>query len=160
MNFADVILPLPLDGVFTYVVPDTLTSQVRFGVRVVVPLGRSKTYTALVVRVHRDQPNFEVRDILGVLDDKEMLLERQYRLWQWISDYYMAPLGDIFKAALPSGLKAEDGYRPRTETYVTLAETLRHERSLHVAMDALARAEKQQNGTVCRQTRPRRVSPR
>lgn len=143
MNFADVILPLPLDGVFTYVVPDMLTSQVRFGVRVVVPLGRSKTYTALVVRVHRDQPNFEVRDILGVLDDKEMLLERQYRLWQWISDYYMAPLGDIFKAALPSGLKAEDGYRPRTETYVTLAETLRHERSLHVAMDALARAEKQ-----------------
>ena len=82
MNFADVILPLPLDGVFTYGVPDVLVPQVRFGVRVVVPLGRSKTYTALVVRVHQEKPDFEVRDIFSVLDERPMLLDRQYKLWQ------------------------------------------------------------------------------
>ncbi|MGP1480363.1 MAG: replication restart helicase PriA [Hoylesella enoeca] len=144
MNFADVILPLPLDGVFTYGVPDVLVPQVRFGVRVVVPLGRSKTYTALVVRVHQEKPDFEVRDVFSVLDERPMLLDRQYKLWQWIADYYMSSLGDIFKAALPSGLKAEDGYRPRTETYITLAEAFRHEQHLHSAMNSLTRAAKQQ----------------
>lgn len=149
MLYVDVILPLPLEGTFTYSVPDTLASQVRMGVRVVVPLGRSKTYTAMAVRTHGDKPEFDTRDIIQVVDDSPVLPERQLRLWQWISPYYMCALGDVFKAALPAGLKAEDGYRPKTVRCVTLPANLRTEHSLHIVMTALTRALKQQQ-TFCK----------
>ena len=149
MLYVEVILSLPLDGTFTYSVPDTLAPQVRMGVRVVVPLGRSKTYTAMAVRTHNDKPEFDTRDILQVVDDRPVLPERQLRLWQWISTYYMCALGDVFKAALPAGLKAEDGYRPKTVRCVTLPSNLRTEHSLHIAMTALTRALKQQQ-TFCK----------
>ena len=149
MLYVDVILPLPLEGTFTYSVPDTLAPQVRMGVRVVVPLGRSKTYTAMAVRTHGDKPEFDTRDIIQVVDDSPVLPERQLRLWQWISTYYMCALGDVFKAALPAGLKAEDGYRPKTVRCVTLPSNLRTEHSLHIAMTALSRALKQQQ-TFCK----------
>ena len=149
MLYVEVILPLPLDGTFTYSVPDTLAPQVRMGVRVVVPLGRSKTYTAMAVRTHGDKPEFDTRDIIQVVDDSPVLPERQLRLWQWISTYYMCALGDVFKAALPAGLKAEDGYRPKTVRCVTLPANLRSEHSLHIAMTALTRALKQQQ-TFCK----------
>ena len=149
MLYVEVILPLPLDGTFTYSVPDTLAPQVRMGVRVVVPLGRSKTYTAMAVRTHNDKPEFDTRDIIQVVDDSPVLPERQLRLWQWISTYYMCALGDVFKAALPAGLKAEDGYRPKTVRCVTLPSNLRTEHSLHIAMTALTRALKQQQ-TFCK----------
>ena len=144
MLYVEVILPLPLDGTFTYSVPDTLAPQVRMGVRVVVPLGRSKTYTAMAVSTHNDKPEFDTRDIIQVVDDSPVLPERQLRLWQWISTYYMCALGDVFKAALPAGLKSEDGYRPKTVRCVTLPANLRTEHSLHIAMTALTRALKQQ----------------
>ena len=149
MLYVEVILPLPLDGTFTYSVPDTLAPQVRMGVRVVVPLGRSKTYTAMAVRTHNDKPEFDTRDIIQVVDDSPVLPERQLRLWQWISTYYMCALGDVFKAALPAGLKAEDGYRPKTVRCVTLPANPRSEHSLHIAMTALTRALKQQQ-TFCK----------
>lgn len=149
MLYVEVILPLPLEGTFTYSVPDTLAPQVRMGVRVVVPLGRSKTYTAMAVRTHNDKPEFDTRDIIQVVDDNPVLPERQLRLWQWISTYYMCALGDVFKAALPAGLKAEDGYRPKTVRCVTLPANLRSEHSLHIAMTALTRALKQQQ-TFCK----------
>ena len=149
MLYVEVILPLPLDGTFTYSVPDTLAPQVRMGVRVVVPLGRSKTYTAMAVRTHNDKPEFDTRDIIQVVDDSPVLPERQLRLWQWISTYYMCALGDVFKAALPAGLKAEDGYRPKTVRCVTLPANLRTEHSLHIAMTALTSALKQQQ-TFCK----------
>ena len=149
MLYVDVILPLPLEGTFTYSVPDTLAPQVRMGVRVVVPLGRSKTYTAMAVSTNNDKPEFDTRDIIQVVDDSPVLPERQLRLWQWISTYYMCALGDVFKAALPAGLKAEDGYRPKTVRCVTLPANLRTEHSLHIAMTALSRALKQQQ-TFCK----------
>ena len=149
MLYVEVILPLPLDGTFTYSVPDTLAPQVRMGVRVVVPLGRSKTYTAMAVSTHNDKPEFDTRDILQVVDDSPVLPERQLRLWQWISTYYMCALGDVFMAALPAGLKAEDGYRPKTVRCVTVPANLRTEHSLHIAMTALTRALKQQQ-TFCK----------
>ena len=149
MLYVEVILPLPLDGTFTYSVPDTLAPQVCMGVRVVVPLGRSKTYTAMAVSTHNDKPEFDTRDIIQVVDDSPVLPERQLRLWQWISTYYMCALGDVFKAALPAGLKAEDGYRPKTVRCVTLPANLRTEHSLHIAMTALTRALKQQQ-TFCK----------
>ena len=144
MNYVDVILPLPLEGQFTYLLPDHLKSKVGFGMRVLVPLGKSKRYTAMAVRVHDEKPRFKCREILDVIDDSPVLLPQQYRLWQWISEYYLSPIGDIFKAALPSGMKAEDGFKPKTELFVGLADNLKNEQTLHVALNLLARANKQQ----------------
>ena len=144
MKYVDVIVPLPLEGTFTYSVPHNLAERVRFGVRVAVTFGASKVHTAIVVRVHQDKPAFNVKDIVDVIDDQPMLLEQQYQLWQWLSAYYMAPLGDVYNAALPAGLKVEENYKPRTETYIDLCEPLRNEQSLNVALDLLKRARNQQ----------------
>ncbi len=144
MHYVDVILPLPLEGTFTYSLPASLAGGVRLGVRVLVPLGKSKTYTAMAVRTHDVKPDFETRDILQVIDQEPVLLERQLRLWQWISTYYMSALGDVFKAALPAGLKAEENYRPKTVRCVTLPANLRTEQNLHLALTILGKALKQQ----------------
>ena len=143
MHYVDVILPLPLEGTFTYSVPESMVAQVRMGVRVLVPLGRSKTYTAMAVRLHSEKPEFETRPIIQVIDAEPVLIEQQLRLWQWISTYYMSPIGDVFKAALPAGLKAEENYRPKTVRCVTLPANLRSEQSLHMALTILKRALKQ-----------------
>lgn len=143
MHYVDVILPLPLEGTFTYSVPEPMVAQVRMGVRVLVPLGRSKTYTAMAVRLHSEKPEFETRPIIQVIDAEPVLIEQQLRLWLWISTYYMSPIGDVFKAALPAGLKAEENYRPKTVRCVTLPANLRSEQSLHMALTILKRALKQ-----------------
>ena len=143
MHYVDVILPLPLEGTFTYSVPESMVAQVRMGVRVLVPLGRSKTYTAMAMRLHSEKPEFETRPIIQVIDAEPVLIEQQLRLWQWISTYYMSPIGDVFKAALPAGLKAEENYRPKTVRCVTLPANLRSEQSLHMALTILKRALKQ-----------------
>lgn len=145
MVYADIILPLPLEGVFTYSVPDDMASAVKPGMRVVVPLGRSKKYMGVVLKVHDVKPEFEVKDILSLSDTRPSVTALQLRLWQWIADYYMSPLGDVFKAALPAGLKGEDNYRPKTERCVTLPEKMRSGQSLHVVLNLLTqtRARKQ-----------------
>lgn len=154
MTYANIILPLPLEGLFTYGVPEALASRVQVGVRVRVPLGKSKTYVGIVAEYPVELPVSEsgvvdnekkivYKDILEVLDATLVLLPQQLRLWRWISDYYMSPIGDVYKAALPSGLKAEDGYRPRTELYIRLADNFRNERSLTLMIDAMKRASKQ-----------------
>lgn len=143
MHYVDVILPLPLEGTFTYSVPESMVAQVRMGVRVLVPLGRSKTYTAMAMRLHSEKPEFETRPIIQVIDAEPVLIEQQLHLWQWISTYYMSPIGDVFKAALPAGLKAEENYRPKTVRCVTLPANLRSEQSLHMALTILKRALKQ-----------------
>lgn len=120
-----------------------MVAQVRMGVRVLVPLGRSKTYTAMAVRLHSEKPEFETRPIIQVIDAEPVLIEQQLHLWQWISTYYMSPIGDVFKAALPAGLKAEENYRPKTVRCVTLPANLRSEQSLHMALTILKRALKQ-----------------
>ncbi len=147
--FADVILPVPLDGLFTYSVPQQLEGQVRVGVRVLVPFGRNKTHIGILAKIHGQAPEgYQVKDILQVLDTAPILLDTQLRLWQWIADYYMAPIGDVYKAALPAGLKAEDGYKPKTETCLRLAPQFQSEQSQHIAIDMLQRATKQQKAFI------------
>ena len=141
MRYVDVILPLPLEGLFTYSLPDGL--QVEAGARVLVPLAKTKKYVALAVRVHDQRPDFDVRPIEEVLDAKPIVTSRQIALWQWIADYYLSPIGEVYNAALPLGLKVRDGYRPKTETFVTLPEAMRSERMLHIALDMLSRSPKQ-----------------
>ena len=147
--FVDVILPVPLDGFFTYSVPSSANEQVEVGKRVLVPFGRNKTYVGIIASMHHQQPEgYQTKDILQVLDSTPMLLGNQLRLWQWIADYYMSPIGEVFKAALPSGLKAEDGYKPKTETYIRLAPQFRSEQAHHIALDMLRRAPKQQAALI------------
>ena len=147
--FADVILPLPLDGLFTYAVPPLMEHRVRVGQRVLVPFGRSKSYVGIISCLHDEKPDgYDVKPLSQLLDDVPVLLPVQLQLWLWISDYYMSPVGEVMKAALPSGLKAEEGYRPRTETFVRLAEPYRSEAALHAALNMLARAPKQLQALV------------
>lgn len=141
---------MPLDGVFTYSVPQSLEGQVRVGARVLVPFGRSKTYVGIVDKssVNYQLSDVKYKDVLQVLDASPILTDCQLRLWQWISDYYMSPIGEVYKAALPSGLKAEDGYRPKTELYLRLAPKFRSEQALHIALDMLQRAPSQQKAFI------------
>ena len=146
MKYVDVILPLPLEGTFTYTATDEMAAGLRVGMRVVVPLGKTKTYTGIVAGFHDEPPRqlqtkdgktVELKAIADVPDAEPVLLPQQLKLWQWISDYYMSPIGEVMKAALPAGLKAEEGWRPRTETCVGLSENFRNERALHIAFDML-----------------------
>lgn len=144
MRYADIILPLPLEGFFTYSVPPSMEASVRFGVRVLVPFGRSKSYVGVVARLHDNEPQgYTVKPITQVMDAAPVVTPGQYELWQWIADYYMSPVGEVYKAALPSGLKAEDGYRPKTELYIRLAPQFRNARALHAALGMLGRADRQ-----------------
>ena len=144
MRYVDVLLPLPLEGLFTYAVPEEMEARVRFGVRLVVPLGRSKTYVAIAVKTHGQQPAFKVKPVIQVLDDEPVLTESQFSLWQWIADYYMSPLGEVYNAAMPLGLKQRDGFKPKMETYITLTPAYRQEQALHIALNQLTRSPKQQ----------------
>ena len=155
MTYANIILPLPLDGYFTYGVPEALASRVQNGMRVIVPFGKSKTYVGIVAEypvgvpkpaeevAQQGKKKIEYKNIADVLDDAPILLPQQLRLWKWIADYYMSPIGDVYKAALPSGLKAEDGFRPRTELFIRLADKYRDEQTLTLLISSMKRAVKQ-----------------
>jgi len=142
MHYADLILPVPLSGLFTYAIPEGMS--VRVGIRVLVTFGRSKTYLGIVAKVHDVKPEgYQVKPIAQVMDEEPIVTERQLQLWQWISDYYLSPIGDVYKAALPSGLKSEEGYKPKTETYIRLTAQYCNVTALHIALNVLGRAPKQ-----------------
>lgn len=106
--YVDVIVPLPIAGQYTYSLPDEMVGRVLVGCRVVVPFGRKKYYTGLVTRIHEDAPEgYETKEVAELLDEHPILFERQYRFWKWLSEYYLCTLGDVYKAALPSGMKLE-----------------------------------------------------
>ena len=143
MRYVDVILPRPLEGYFTYAISDELAAGVKLGIRVLVPFGASKTCTAMAVRVHDDKPDFDTKAVLQVVDSAPMLLPQQLDLWQWIAQYYMAPIGDVYTAALPAGLKDEAGWQPKTEVYVALADNFQTDKTLNIALDMLRGARQQ-----------------
>ena len=126
-KYVDVILPLPLPRCFTYSLPDEGAEEVQIGCRVVVSFGRKKYYTANVCNVHYYAPTeYEVKEISAVLDTSPILLPVQFRFWEWLSDYYLCTQGDVYKAALPSGLKLESEtiveYNPDFEADAPLPE--------------------------------------
>lgn len=142
--FADVILPLPLGGSFSYALPERFAAQVQVGCRLNVPFGKSKKYSGIVTRVYQDHPgDCVVKDALDLLDASPILLPSQLKLWQWIADYYLCTVGEVYKAALPSGLKEEDEkktYKPRTATCVRLSEAFFNLVRLEAATDELRRS--------------------
>ncbi|MGM0550585.1 MAG: replication restart helicase PriA [Bacteroidota bacterium] len=112
-TYADIVLPLAVPRPYTYHVPEGLAAQVSPGKRVVVQFGKRKYYTGLIWEVHNRKPDYSpVKDLTEVLDEAPVLIPFQQKLWEWIAHYYMACLGDLYKAALPAGLKME------SDTYV------------------------------------------
>ena len=105
-RFADVVLPFPLYKAYTYSVPDHI--QIDIGFRVIVQFGKSRYYAGIVQNIHQNEPKeYQCKDIIEVFDDQAIVPEKQLRLWQWISDYYCCPLGDVMAAALPAYFKLE-----------------------------------------------------
>lgn len=141
-NFVDVILPLPLPGTFTYSIPEELKGKIIPGCRVVVPFGKKVTYTALVSSLHNNpNNNYEIRPIRELLDEAPIVLNEQIKLWDWIARYYMCSLGEIYKAAIPQGLKGE--FKPRTEQRVRLTARCRDEKGINLILQSLSRAPRQ-----------------
>ena len=140
MRYADIILPLPLEGTFTYSIPSPLREKVECGMRVIVPVGKTKRYIGIVAAMHDTEPAFTCRNIEQVLDSVPFVLPQQLELWQWMADYYLCPLGDIYKAALPGSLRSLERLRQKTERWVRLSDNIREESDLHAALDAQRRA--------------------
>ena len=112
--FVDVLLPLPLHAAFTYSVPVGMQAEVKVGVRVCVPFGRSKVYAGLVRKVHGKQPEaYDLREIISVLDEESVVDENQFRFWEWMSSYYLCTEGEVMAAAEVYRAKIID-YSPRT----------------------------------------------
>ena len=103
--FVDVILPIPIHREFTYRVPFELNAEVFAGARVVVPFGRAKLITGIITSVHENVPAYSTKYIEHLLDELAIITPIQYNFWKWISNYYMAPIGDVMNAALPSNFK-------------------------------------------------------
>lgn len=108
-RYAQVILPLPFDRTFTYRIPEELDASISVGSRVLVPFGASKYYTAIVEAVSSIVPegSFNIKDIAYAIDSSPIVRHPQLKFWKWIADYYLSPVGDVYKAALPAGLKVE-----------------------------------------------------
>ena len=105
-KFAETLLPLALPGTYTYRIPEGMALSI--GMRVLVPFGRKKIFTAIVMSLHDREPKgYDIKEILGTLDDKPIVRHPQLEFWQWIADYYLCSMGEVYKAAVPSGLKVE-----------------------------------------------------
>ena len=142
-RFADVILPLPLAKYFTYRIPEEWQETLVSGSRVIVPFGRKRFYTAIVARLHNNEPqDYEIKDISTLLDSTPVLRRPQLRFWEWLANYYLCSVGDVFKAAVPSGLKIE------SETQISCnADFIEENGSLlkereAILLDTLSRSEK------------------
>ena len=126
--YADVILPLPLPDLFTYAIPAEMQPEIGIGFRVIVPFGSRKHYTAIVTHIHREAPaNMEIKPIHSLIDSHPVVNEQQLKLWEWISFYYLSPLGDVYKAALPSSMKPRNllrSFTPQTETHFRINPAL------------------------------------
>jgi primosomal protein N' (replication factor Y) len=110
--FADVILPLPLANLFTYHIPSDMTHGLAPGMRVVVPFGKKKQYSGIIYSLHHNKPeNYNTKPILSLLEHTPIVNAHQLNFWQWIAEYYQCTLGEVYKAALPSGLKLESESR-------------------------------------------------
>ena len=107
LYFVDVILPLPLPKPFTYQITEAEHAYIKPGIRLVVPFGKKKKYAALAVETHTRIPTYEAKWIDYIIDEHPMVTSSQLKHWQWISDYYMCPVGLVLRAAVPSMLLLE-----------------------------------------------------
>lgn len=125
--FAEIILPLPLYSTFTYSVPEEMQPDLKKGSRVLVQFGRKKYYTGIVEHLHSEAPaGYDVKPIMALLDPTPIVRFPQLKLWHWIAEYYLCSPGEVYKAAVPTGLK------PESETYVSLNEDFEAPEGYHL----------------------------
>ena len=157
--FADILLPLPVEATFTYRVPQELEGRVAFGVRVIVPFGRSKLYSGLVVRVHTEAPQeWATKYIVDVMDERPVVSERQFRLWQWMADYYLCTLGEVMAAALPSALKLASETKIKLHPDFSGDVTILNPHELRIA-EALAHREEMTVAEVAKTAQIQKILP-
>ncbi|MCK4662314.1 MAG: primosomal protein N' [Bacteroidales bacterium] len=124
--FADIILPLPIPKLYTYSIPSELEQKIKTGHRVIVQFGKKKLYSAIVCNIHNNKPEkYKTKKIISILDEKPIINNLQLKFWKWISEYYMCSLGEVYKAALPSGLKLE------SETKIIYNESFSEHKNLN-----------------------------
>lgn len=108
MFFVEVVLPLSLAKTFTYRISEAEFHFIKKGMRVAVPFGKSKIYTALVIDIHQNKPSlYDAKEIHEILDEKPIATETQIKHWLWVATYYMCGIGDVYRGAFPSGLLLE-----------------------------------------------------
>ena len=152
--FVDVILPIPLERLFTYSITDDQAAMVKPGLRVAVPFGKSRIYTALIIHIHNRPPEvYEAKPIHQILDEIPLVNEIQLNHWKWISDYYMCSLGEVFRSAVPGALllesetiilknqETERNDADLSDDEFTVMEALEHRGALKVA-DIISLLEK------------------
>ena len=143
--YVDVILPLPFSNLYTYAVPAGMQKKIDIGYRVIVPFGNRKHYTAVINKIHWEKPKgFKTKEIYSVVDSKPVLYKKQLELWEWISFYYLSPLGDVYKAALPPPMisnNPKSNIRRKTETFIRINPDI----SKSSISEIIGRAKKQQS---------------
>lgn len=145
MHFIDVILPIPIENFFTYQITEAESQFLEKGMRVSVPFGKSKVYTALVFKIHNNAPQvYDAKDIHQILDDTPIVTQAQLQHWQWIAKYYLCTVGEVMRAALPSAfiLESETVISKNNETILSntdlkddeflVYEALQHQSSLKI----------------------------
>lgn len=136
--FADILLPLPLKGTFTYRVPHVLNEQISAGQRVIVPFGRNRKYAGLVKKVHEEVPRgYQVKYIESIADTRPFVTLAQFRFWEWLAQYYMCTEGEVMHAALPHTSREihEHSWSPKTENFIGLSPQYDNEDKLRELFD-------------------------
>lgn len=143
-HFINVILPIPLPQLFTYKITEAESTFLQVGMRVAVPFGKSKIYTAIVATIHQEEPTvYKAKDIFQILDDELIVTKNQLKHWQWIANYYMCSLGEVLRSALPSAFLLEsetlvlknenfDIEAPLTDDEFLIVEALEHQAILPI----------------------------
>lgn len=144
--FVDVILPLPLNQFFTYQTDAVEFDQAEIGARVAVPFGKSKVYTGIIFKKHHQAPlHYETKFIEGILDETGIVTKNQLKFWAWIAQYYLCPIGDVMRAAIPSALVLESetiieinpeieiDFKTLSDTEYLIIEALQQQKHLKIA---------------------------
>ncbi|WP_031427994.1 primosomal protein N' [Flavimarina sp. Hel_I_48] len=138
MYFVDVILPIPVENTFTYSITDAEYSFIKPGMRLAVPFGKSKIYTALAIGVHTTQPRiYETKDIEHILDEQPIVHLGQLQFWKWMASYYMCTLGEVMRAALPNAFILESETLIKRKKGVDLEATSIEDDDVQLLVDAL-----------------------
>ena len=147
MGFADILLPVAVPRAFTYAVPEG--AAVAVGMRVRVPLGKTKVCEGVVVNIHDTPPIAKngPKHILEIIDQQPFVLAEQFRLWEWMAGYYLCTQGEVFKAALPAGIRS-GGYRPSAELYVRITPEYRTGEKITETLESIKRAKVQARALV------------
>lgn len=151
-DYAEVLMPLPLEGTFTYLIPDVLKADIQTGYIVIVPFGAGKYYAGVVLGLSDKKPEgFRIKGIHSIVEGIKIVNNIIINFWKWLSDYYMCPLGEVFKAAMPAGFRLESndsesiGFsETRKEVFVRFTEKMANDAALlNLTETALLRAKKQ-----------------